>query len=172
MFSDKAIIATTCERLLHFLLDIALVPFLIGPSSGKGDVFLFTIGYHDSIDGLSTVIGINPQNGKREQPTCALKGCQHRLLGAMQEGQAFRPAGGYIGERQRVQIAAIDVCATLGRPFRFQKSWLGLIRLLEGADRNLPLEHVPARVVERPRFVSLRWDRRRRSAVAALMESS
>src|SRR5260370_34916162 len=140
MFSDKAIRARHLanDRSI-FLLDKALIPFLIGPSTGKGDVFLFTIGYHDSIDELSTVIGINPQNGKREQPTCALKACQHRLLPALQEGQAFRPAGGYISERQRVQVAAIDVCATMGHQIRFQKTWLGLIPLLEGADRNLLL---------------------------------
>jgi hypothetical protein len=89
---------------------------------------------------LSAVIGINSQNGKREQPTCTLKGCQHGLLAAMQERQAFRPAGGYICERQGIQIAAIDVCATMSYHIRFQKTWLGLIPCLEGADGNLLLE--------------------------------
>ena len=141
MFSNQAIIA---DHLAHnraiFLFDKTLISFQIRPSSREGDLFLFTIGDHDLIDELSAVIGINPQNRKREQRACALEGSQHRLLAPMQEGKAFRPAGGYVGERQRVQVTSLDVGATMGHQVRFQKARSGLLPLLEGADRDLLLE--------------------------------
>ncbi len=69
-----------------------------------------------------------------------LEGSQHRLLTPVQEGQAFRPPGGYIGERQGVQVAALDIGATMGHQVRFQKARSGLLPLLEGADWDLLLE--------------------------------
>ena len=89
---------------------------------------------------LPAVIGINPQNGKREQLTGAACGQLAPPPGFDAEGQAFRPAGGDIGERQSIEIAAIDVCATMGHQVGFQKSWLGLIPCLKGADGDLLLE--------------------------------
>ena len=103
--------------------------------------FLFTIGYHDSIDApFRRYRYQSPEWKKGTAYVRAIWAASTASWPAMQEGQAFRPAGGYIGERQGIQIAAIDVCATMGRPVRFQKTWSGLIPLLEGADRNLLLE--------------------------------
>src|SRR5258708_10060864 len=92
------------------------------------------------IDNPAVVIGINPQNWKREQGACALESIQHRLPAPMHEGQAFRPAGGYIGERQGVQIAAFDVGTTVGHQVRLQKARSGLLPLLEGAHWDLLFE--------------------------------
>src|SRR5258708_3321555 len=135
---------STRIRMTHncaiFLLHKALISFLIGSPTGKGDLFLFTIGDQDLIDELSAVIGINPQQGKREELPCALKGSYDRLLAAMQEGQAFRPASWYVRERQRVQVASLDICATMSHQVCFQKAGSGLLPLLEGADGNLLLE--------------------------------
>ena len=119
MFSTSCIFGCDLPSAETAHLDKALISFLIGPPSGKGDLFLFTIGYHDLIDELSAVIGINPQNGKREELACPLEGSQHRLLAPMQEGEAFRPAGCYVGERQGIQVTALDVCATMGHKVRF-----------------------------------------------------
>jgi len=119
---------------------MALISFLLGPPSGKGDLILFTIGYHDLIDTFSAVIGVNPQNGKREERACTFEGSQDRLLAPVQEGQAFRPASCYVGERQGIQVTALDVCATMGHQVRFQEAGSRLLPLLEGADRDLLLE--------------------------------
>jgi hypothetical protein len=58
-----------------FCEGIALISFLVRPPSRKGDVFLLTIRYHYLIDELSAIIGIDPQNWKREERLCALEGC-------------------------------------------------------------------------------------------------
>src|SRR5258708_24991212 len=58
----------------------------------------------------------------------------------MQEGKTFGPSRGYIGERQRVQVAALDICATMGHQIRFQEARSGFIPLLKGANRDLLLE--------------------------------
>jgi hypothetical protein len=65
---------------------------------------------------LSPVISIDPHNGKGKQCPRLLEGCQRRFLAPVQQGQAFGPPGGYIGERQGVQVAALDVGATMGAP--------------------------------------------------------
>jgi hypothetical protein len=57
-----------------------------------------------------------------------------------QQWKTFCPPGCYVGERQRVQVASLDGHATMGHEVRFQKAGLGLIPLLEGADRNLLLQ--------------------------------
>jgi hypothetical protein len=89
---------------------------------------------------LSTVIGINPQDRKREERPRSSDGSQHRFLTPVQKGQTFRPPGCYIGERQRIQVAPLDVAATMSYEIRFQKAGLGLIPLLERANRNLLLQ--------------------------------
>ena len=58
----------------------------------------------------------------------------------MQEGETFRPPSRYIGERQGVQVAALDIGATMGHEIRFQEARSGFIPLLKGANRDLLLE--------------------------------
>jgi hypothetical protein len=68
-----------------------------------------------------------------------------------------------------------SLCASTqwARPFRWKSSRVGSHSTPRRCSLGITcLCRVPARVVERPRLASLRWKRRRRSAVAALMESS
>jgi hypothetical protein len=58
----------------------------------------------------------------------------------MQEGKAFCPACGHIGERQGIQETALSVFTTVGHQVRFQKAGTGLIPRLERTDRNLLLQ--------------------------------
>jgi len=60
VFPSEAIIPNnlTHNRTI-LLLHKTLISFLVRPSSGKGDVFLFTIRHHYLIDEFSSVIGIN-----------------------------------------------------------------------------------------------------------------
>ena len=85
-------------------------------SPREGDLFLFAVGNYYIIDEFSAVIGINPQDRKWEQRLHSLEGRQDRLLAPMQEGEAFVPSRGHIGERQGVQVPALNVCATVGAP--------------------------------------------------------
>ena len=81
-----------------------------------------------------------PRIGKGKSVRARWMAASTGFLTPMQEGQAFRPAGRYIGERQRVQVAALDVVPTMGHQIRFQKAGSGLIPLLECADRDLLLQ--------------------------------
>ena len=60
-----------------------------------------------------------PRIGKGKSVRARPDGCQDRLLAPMQEGKALGPACGYIGERQRVQVTALSVFATVGYHVRF-----------------------------------------------------
>src|SRR5215470_2842045 len=61
-----------------------------------------------------SVIGINPQDRKRQERPSLLEGCQHRLLTSVEKRKTFRPPGGHIGKRQSIQVAASDSGATMG----------------------------------------------------------
>jgi len=58
----------------------------------------------------------------------------------MHEGQAFRPAGSYVRESRGIQVATLDLCATMGHQIHLQKARSSLLPLLEGADGNLLLQ--------------------------------
>jgi NAD(P)H-binding len=72
--------------------------------------------------------------------TRSLDGCQDQLLAPMQEGKAFCPACGHIGERQGIQETALSIFTTVGHQVRFQKAGTGLIPRLECTDRDLLLQ--------------------------------
>jgi len=103
--------ATMAHHLTHhdpiFLLHEALIAFLIGASSRKGNLLTHTIGSDFFIDKLSTIIGIEAQDRKREERLGALKSCQHCLSPTVEQGQTFCPAGGDIGQRDRVQATTL-----------------------------------------------------------------
>ncbi len=62
-----------------FLFHKALVSLLIWPSSRKGDLLTHTIRGYLFIDKFSTVIGINPENGKGKQRPATPESRQNRL---------------------------------------------------------------------------------------------
>jgi len=141
VFPNQAIIA---DHLAYnraiLLLHKALIVFQVRASPRERQVCLFAIADQHFIDELSSVVGIDSQNRKREERACALEGHQQRLLAAMHEGQTFRPAGCYVGERQREQVAVLDVGATMSYQVRFQKAGSSLLPLFKGADGDLLLE--------------------------------
>jgi hypothetical protein len=117
---------TTWRTIAPFFCEgIALISFLIGPTSGKSDVFLLTVGDHCLIDEFPTVIGINSQDRKREERSYTFEGSQHRLPASMHEGEAFCPSSGSIGERQCIQVSSLDVGTTMGAPVPPPKSRVG-----------------------------------------------
>ena len=63
-----------------FCEGIALIVFQIRATPREGDLFLFAVGDQHFIDKLPTVIGINPEDWKREEHPPSLDGSQHRLL--------------------------------------------------------------------------------------------
>jgi hypothetical protein len=67
------------------------------------------------------------------------------MLAPMQERQALRPAGGDVGEHQRIQECPLGALPAVGDEIGLDEARLRLIPAREGADRDLALE-------ERPRF--------------------
>ena len=57
-----------------------------------------------------------PRIGTGKSVRARRLGSQHCLLAAIQKGQAFRLAGGYIGECQGIQVADLDAGATVDAP--------------------------------------------------------
>src|SRR5947209_5939392 len=90
-----------------FLLHKALIPFLIGTSSRKGNLLTHTIGSDFFIDKLPTIIGIEAQDRKREERSGTLESCQHGLSPTVEQGKTFCPASGNIGQCDRVQATTL-----------------------------------------------------------------
>src|SRR5450755_218631 len=138
MLPDQAAMA---HHLTHhhpiFLLDEALVPFLIWASSREGDLLTHTIGSHFFVDKLSTIVGIDSQDGKRKACPGTLESGQNRLRPTVEQGETFRPPGGDIGQRDGVEAATLQSSPTVDNQIHLQEAWCGLIPLGEGADRDL-----------------------------------
>jgi epoxyqueuosine reductase QueG len=79
----------------------------MGASSRNGNLLTHTIGSDFFIDKLPTIIGIEAQDRKREERSGALESCQHCLSPAVEQGKTFCPAGGDIGQRDRVQATTL-----------------------------------------------------------------
>jgi len=140
-FSDKPIIADHLPHNLPVLL--LYVTLIIAPSwasSGKRNLLVFTKGEQLDIDELRSIIRINAPHGKGQQVLSALEGSNNGLLTFIQERKAFGPAGGNIGEGQGPQERSVGLGGTMSDQVGFQKAWLDVIPLLEGADRNLLLQ--------------------------------
>ena len=72
--------------------------------------------------------------------TSAVEGLDDRVLTPMQERQAFRPAGGDIGEDQRIEEGALGSLSAVSDEIGLDEARLRLIPAREGADGDLPLE--------------------------------
>jgi len=140
VFLNQAIIAPPGAQSLHFSGPQTLIVFQRRASLREYDPFLFAIRDQCLIDEFPAVIGINPQDWKGEERPSLLEGCQHRFLASVQQRQTFGQSGRHIRERQGVQVATLNVSATMSHQVRLQKAGLGLIPLLERADGNLLLE--------------------------------
>src|SRR5215471_12183644 len=119
------------------LLYEALIAFLIRTSSREGNLLTHTKVSDFFIDKLPTVIGIEAQDRKREERSGALESRQHRLPPTVKQGKTFRPAGGDIGQRDRVQATTLYSPATVSHQVHLQEACFGLVPLCERPNRDL-----------------------------------
>ena len=137
------------HRLAHhgsiFLLDMALIVLDRRASARKGEVFLLTIGDQFLIEELRAAIGVNAQQGKREELAGLLERSEHRIGALFQQWDALGPAGGEIGQRQGVQKVPSEMLPTMGYQIHFYKAWAILLPLRIGTHRDLGLAPGPRR---------------------------
>ena len=139
----------------------------------KGEVFLLTIGDQLLIEELRAAIGVNAQQGKREERAGLLERGQHRVGALLQQRDALGPAGGEIGQRQGVEKPPIEMVPTMGHQIHFHKARAILLPLREQVRTGIwDLPQGPGVVVDRPCRRGLRCVRKKRSAVETLMASN
>src|SRR5216683_1561429 len=106
-FGELSIRELACEavithNLAHnlpiFLLNVALVITSLWTATRKGDLLLLTVSHQFHVNELGSIVGIDAQDGKREQLPGALEGSDDRILTAMEQGQAFCPSCSNIGQ--------------------------------------------------------------------------
>ena len=123
--------AAMADHLAHhdpiFLLHEELIPLLIGSSSREGNLLSHTKGSDFFIDKLPTVIGIEALDRKREERSGALESCQHRLSSTVEQRETFRPPGGDIGQRDRIQAATLQSPSTVGDQVHLQEARFGIV---------------------------------------------
>ncbi len=112
-------------------------------SSRKGDLFGFTIGSQVLIDEFTPIISIEPQDWKWKKRSRLLQRQQDSLCVLGEQGQAFGPSGGKIGEGHGVKKASLGLRTTMSHQIGFQKAGASLIPLLERADGNPLFEQRP-----------------------------
>src|SRR5690349_9616694 len=100
---------------------------------------------------VTTVIGIESQDGKRKTPPSTLEGCYHRFSSTVEQRKTFRPPGGNIRQRDRIQAATLQSPSTMGHEIHLQKTRLGFIPIFANVRTGICcLSNGPALVVERP----------------------
>src|SRR5439155_16242669 len=92
---------------------------------------------HVFIDKLSSVIRIDPQNGKRKERAGALQGREHLLSSTVEQRETFRPPSGHIREGQRIKEVSFKVRTAMGYQVDFQKTRFGLIPVLKGTNGDV-----------------------------------
>jgi hypothetical protein len=59
----------------------------LGTPPREGDVFLFTVGRQFNIDELSSIVGVNAQEGKRKQVPCSFQCGNDGILTPIEQGK-------------------------------------------------------------------------------------
>jgi hypothetical protein len=118
---------------------MALVVFDPWATTRKGQLFLFAIREHLRIEELRTAISINTQQRKREKHAGLFKGGPYSDGTLPQQGEAFGPTGGKIGQCQGVEKTPIEVLPTMGHQIDFDKARAFLLPLGKGTHRALGL---------------------------------
>src|SRR6266480_6121275 len=114
LFSHEAVITNHLpDNRSILLLHKTLVIFHLRTSSCEGQMFLFTIGHHDLIDELPSIIRINSQDRKREQAPCVLDRCQNCLLALIEERKTFGPPRCHIREGQGPEKTSRKACPSV-----------------------------------------------------------
>ena len=91
-----------------------LIVFLVRTRAGEGHLFIQTIAVQDIVDELSTIIRVEPQQGKGQALAHGLDGGKHKTLRAMENCHTLRPAGGNIGRGERIEKLSFDAVSTVG----------------------------------------------------------
>ncbi len=139
--SSEAIIADDLANDLPiFLLYIALIVALARASSRKRDLFLFAVGRQFHVNKFSSIIRINPQEGKRQKLSCSLQCGDDYLLTAPQQGETFCPASGDIGQRQGEEVRSLSLGATMGHQISFHEARCAFLPVVKRANGDLLFE--------------------------------
>ncbi len=92
------------------------------------------------VDELAAVVRVDAEQREAEQASRSLKRVHDPVLGLVQKWQTLRPGSGHIGQRERVQKRSFGAATAVRHQVSLQKSWLDVVPLGEGADRDLLLE--------------------------------
>ena len=124
------------------LLDPRLVvlPKRSGPR--ELDVMLVTELHQRLVEKLAPVVGVDPQERKRECAAKLIQRVDHQTCFAHQERHTVRPAAGDIGQHQRPREAAGHGPATVRDQVGFDEPRRGILPIAEGAHRDAALHAV------------------------------
>src|SRR6266568_961745 len=140
-FSSEAIIADHLAHNLPVLLfDVALIVASSRTSSGKGDVFLLTENQQLHVDKLCSVVCVDAQQRKGKKLLGSLECSNDRLLTTIEKWETFCPSGSNVSQGQRIEVRSLCLSTTMGHKIGFHEARLGLIPILERADRDLLFE--------------------------------
>ncbi len=114
-----------------------------GAPPREGDVFPSAVAEELTVQELTAVVGVDSNQGKGQQLPSVIQGSNHPLLAAVQQRQTFRPTGGDIGERQGLQECTLGAPTAMRHQIDLHAARPGVVPILEGAHRNLPLEQRP-----------------------------
>jgi hypothetical protein len=120
-----------------FLFDEAVVVFLVGSATGKGDVMGIASGQEGTVDKFRAVVAVDAEEGEGESGMDVREGLQDPFLGFIEEGAEFDPAGRDVGGVQgQTKLPGIPFAAVMDR-IDLEKPRFSLVPGVMGTDGDM-----------------------------------
>jgi len=114
-----------------------LIILLGDPSPREGDLLARAIGEQIGVQELAAIVSVQAEERHRQQGARACERLDDRVLAAMQQRQALGPAGGDIGEHERLQEGTLCPRAAVRDEISLEETGTDVIPTGEGAHRHL-----------------------------------
>jgi len=107
------------------------------PGPGEGDLLLGAVAQEMVVDELRSVVGVDPDDRKREDRHDVLEGLEAPLRGLVAHAAVDRPPGCDIGDRERETVLARGVASLVADQVDLDEPGHRVVPLRPGSDRDL-----------------------------------
>jgi hypothetical protein len=126
-----------------FLLDIAVVVLVIGPTAGEGDFLVFAVLFEVGVDELGAVVGVEAQERKGESGADSFDGGKNMATGLIFRGFRLGPACGHIGQGECLAKVPVGTPAVVSDEIDLAEARTHVAPVSKRPDGNVVLQERP-----------------------------
>jgi hypothetical protein len=138
------VVAVVADRAANdgivFLLDIAVVVLVIGPTAGEGDFLVFTVLFEVGVDELGAIVAVKAEEREGEPGADGGESVKDMTTGLIFRGFRLGPACGHIGQGECLAKVPVGTPAVMSDQVGFAEARTGIVPLGKRPDRNVVLQ--------------------------------